>query len=148
MESTQGMNAKIQDRKTKHRSYDKDKTTLSESQNLGAACQVFLPYTLWHIWKGGLIAQCLPGYFSPGSLSFLSSTTSCCVPISLPPSVFHGSTMHIFITSLKRLSGPHPTQTMTDLPKSAAQSYALECSKRHPRVREVPNPPPPEFSLV
>jgi hypothetical protein len=37
---------------------------------------------------------------------------------------------------------------MTDLPKAAVQSNALEYSESHPRVREIPNPPPPEFSLL
>lgn len=44
--------------------------------------------------------------------------------------------MQPFITLPQRLSGPHPTQAMIDLPKYAAQSHVLEFSEKHPRVGE------------
>lgn len=134
LESTPGMNAKIQDRKANYRLYDKGRATLSKSQDLWAAYQVFPPYTLWHIWEEGLIAQCLLGCCSPRVpfppfLFHFMSLSHCQHPLQF----FPGSTMmHIFITSPQRLSGPHPTQTLTGLPKSAVQSNALECSKDIP----------------
>lgn len=148
MESTQGLNAKIQDRKLvdhmirtgqpcpSHRIYGQPAKTFSLILSGISGKEHWLPSVF--------LATAPQGSFSVFPVPLLAMSLSHC---HHPPPPFTGSTMmNIFITS-QRLSGPHPTQTMTDLPKAAVQSNALEYSESHPRVREIPNPPPPEFSL-
>lgn len=149
MESTQGLNAKIQDRKLvdhmirtgqpcpSHRIYGQPAKTFSLILSGISGKEHWLPSVF--------LATAPQGSFSVFPVPLLAMSLSHC---HHPPPPFTGSTMmNIFITS-QRLSGPHPTQTMTDLPKAAVQSNALEYSESHPRVREIPNPPPPEFSLL
>lgn len=106
--------------------------------------------TLWYIQKGGLQDCPMPSWLLFPQVSFPSFG----VPVlALSMSHFHhplqsfpDSTIQIFITLPQTLSGPHPTQAMIALPKSAVQSNVLKISERHPRVWRIPNPLPPKSS--
>lgn len=144
MESAQGMNARIQEEKQiidhtirsgqpcpSHRIYGQPAEVFSLTPSGISGEEAWLPSVF--------LAPALPGF-----LSLLSCTTSYHVPVSLPPSstVFHGLNYdaHFYQFSAKAVwSSPNP---MTDLPESAIQSNALEGLERHPRVKEIPNPPP------